>query len=238
MIYATLTIVACIAGLVQGVTGFGAGIIIMMALPYFLSIPQSAGITGAVSIVLCVMMVIRYYEDIKISKVILPAILYMTVCSFAISFSTMVNQALLKKALGAFLVMLAIYYLFFNKSNDNKELSLLVKIGCIVISAVCDAFFGIGGPLMVLYYMSMTSSTREFLGTLQVFFLINATYNTILRFFKGILSITQLPLIGIGAIGIIAGVLVANKIVDKLDEQLIKKLTYVMIGISGIINLI
>ena len=39
-------------------------------------------------------------------------------------------------------------------------------------------------------------------------------------------------------IGILLGLWIANKIVDKLDANLIRKLTYVVIGLCGLSNVI
>lgn len=231
-------LVAIIAGIVQGVTGFGAGIVLMMALPMFYAIPQSAGIAAAISILLSGMMVYSYRQYIDFKKVIKPAILYIIVCSITINFSTLVNQDVMKKVFGVFLIILCIYYLFINKSNERKKLSIGVSIACIVISALCDGLFGIGGPLMVLYFLSQTHNTHQYLGSIQAFFCINATYNTIFRIFKGILLPSHLLIIICGIIGIILGGIIANKLVDYLDEKLVRKLTYIMIGISGIMNII
>ena len=91
---------------------------------------------------------------------------------------------------------------------------------------------------MVLVFMGMTLSTREYLGSILFVSAISCLYNTIFRFAKGILVVSDLPYIGLGIVAILLGVLVANKIVDKLDEAKIRKITYVMIGIAGIINLL
>lgn len=117
------------------------------------------------------------------------------------------------------------------------KITLPVAILFIVISALCDSLFGIGGPLMVLYFLSQTNSTKEYLGTIQFFFFINGVYNTAFRFVRGILGLEQLLYIAVGAVCIFAGLLVANRIVDRLNANIIRKLTYIMIGISGIVNL-
>ena len=91
---------------------------------------------------------------------------------------------------------------------------------------------------MVIYFLSQTHSTHEYLGTIQFFFLINSIYNTCFRIVNGILLPEHLMLIAIGAISIMIGGIVARKIVDKLDGMILRKLTYIMIGIAGIINLI
>lgn len=238
MVYLSVLLAALLAGTVQGVTGFGGGIITMLIFPHFFSIPLGAGITGSLGIALCASMVIRYRKEVNIKMAALPAFLYIVVSSFVISYSTAVDQAIIKKVFGVFLVLLSLYYLFISKSVQNRKLSIPVSIVCIAISAACDGLFGIGGPLMVLYFMSMTHSTHEYLGSMQLFFWINSMYNTAFRFYKGILLPEHLIFIAFGVIGILVGGSIAGKIVDKLNIATMRKLIYIMIGVSGVINLI
>lgn len=238
MVYLCVVTVAFLAGIVQGVTGFGGGIVLMLALPFYFAIPQGAGITASMGIALCSSMVFRYRKVIQVKKAAIPSVLCIIVSSIVINFATTIDQVVMKKAFGVFLILLAAYYLFFKKSVSNRKLGPTVSIVCIVISAICDGLFGIGGPLMVLYFMNMTDSTYEYLGTLQLFFLINSIYNTAFRFYKGILLPEHLIYIGVGICGILSGVVIANKIVDRLNADMMRKLIYIMIGVSGILNLI
>ena len=234
-----IALVAICAGVVQGVTGFGAGIVMMMVLPSIIgSIPSSAGISTAICTILSLQMAYTYRKHIDFKKIIYPAILFITIGTTAMYFSTMVNQALMKKVFGAFLIILSIYYLFFNKNRERKKLSLTVSIFCIVISALCDGLFGVGGPLMVLYFLSTTHNTHQYLGTIQTFFFMTCIYNTCFRIFRGILLPEHLVFVAIGMACIVVGGFIGNKIVTKLDGALIKKLTYVVIGLAGIINII
>ena len=60
---------AVVAGIVQGVTGFGAGIVMMMILPsLFNNIPQSAGVSTAICSILCIQMAYMYRKHIDIKK--------------------------------------------------------------------------------------------------------------------------------------------------------------------------
>lgn len=237
MIFIALS--ACIAGIVQGITGFGAGIVMMMILPMILgNIPQSAGVSTAICVILSAQMVYLYRKHVDIKKVILPSILYILICSISMYFSTMIDQNLMKKVFGTFLLLLAIYYLFINKNNERKKLSLALSLFCIIVSAACDGLFGVGGPLMVLYFLSTTHNTHQYLGTIQAFFTINCFYNTCFRIYRGIILPEHLIYIAVGMVCIVIGGYIANKIVDKLDGVLVRKLTYIMIGISGLINII
>lgn len=238
MIYFSVIFATLLAGLVQGVTGFGGGIITMLIFPHYFSISLGAGITGSLGIALCTSMAIRYRKYLNVKMAVLPAILYNVVSSLVISYSVMADQRMIKKCFGVFLVLLSIYYLFISKNVQNRKLGIGVSFVCIAISAACDALFGIGGPLMVLYFMSMTDSTYAYLGTMQLFFCVNSTYNTIFRFYKGILLPEHFAYIACGMVGILCGGFLAGKIVDKLNITTMRKLIYVMIGISGILNLI
>ena len=233
-----VSLTAVLAGVVQGVTGFGSGIVIMMVLPMFSLLTQSAGISTAICMFLNISMVYTYRQHINFKKIWAPIILFMCVCTTTIYFSTMVNQVLLKKIFGVFFILLSIYFLFINKGSERRKLSLPVSIIFIVISAMCDGLFGVGGPLMVVYFLSQTHSTHEYLGTIQAFFLINCVYNTCLRAMNGILLVEHIPLILFGVVGIVAGGFIAGKIVDKLDGAMLRKLTYIMIGISGLMNVL
>lgn len=237
MAFLMIVLFASIAGIVQGVTGFGAGIVMMMGLPYFFTLPQSAGISTAIGMVLSVAMLFTYRKNVNIKMIILPAIVYNIVSTITINLSTSFDAGIMKKAFGVFMIILSIYYLFLNK-GDRKKLSLPVSILFWALSGLCSALFGVGGPLMVIYYMGQTHSTHEYLGTLQAFFLINGVYNTFVRIMRGIITVQLLPAIGVGMMAIVLGGYLAGMVVKKLDGNIIRKLTYIFIGISGLLNIL
>ena len=178
MIYLVIILTAFLAGIVQGVTGFGSCIVMMMVFPFFFSVTEGAGIAVAVTIFLSLAVTLRYRKDIQPKKLLPIALLYIIVSSVAIRFSTLVDPALIKRIFGGFLILLSVYFLFFSKSVQGKKLSVPAVIVCIVISALCDGLFGIGGPLMVLVFMGMTSSTREYLGSILFVSVISCLYTT------------------------------------------------------------
>lgn len=238
MVYFIVLFTTIFSGLVQGVTGFGGGIVSMLVFPHFFGIPLGAGISVSLGIAFCSSVVYRYRKDVDVKMAILPAILFNIVCGFAISWSTVVEPETIKRIFGVFLLILAFYYLVINKNVKNRKLGIAEGLLCIVISAVCDGMFGIGGPLMVLYFMGKTDSPHAYLGTMQLFFWCNSVYNTAFRFYKGILLPEHLMYIAFGMAGILIGGAIAGKIVDRLNAAMMRKLVYAMIGVSGVVNLI
>lgn len=237
MYYAVVALMAFIAGIIQGVTGFGSCIVMMMVFPFLFSVSEGAGIAVAITIFLSLSAAIRYRKEISPKKLLPTALLYIVVSGIAIRFSSYLNPDLIKRIFGVFLILLSVYFLFISPSASGKKLSPAAVILCIVVSAVCDGLFGIGGPLMVLVVMGMTSSTREYLGSILFISTLTCLYGSAARFVEGILGVHQLPYMAVGIAAILAGAYVAGRIVDKLDAQLIRKITYGMIGVAGIINL-
>ena len=225
-------------GLVMGVTGFGAGMVIMMVLPVFYSLTESAALTVIVSTVLNAQMAIRYWKHIHFKSLVAPTIAYMILCALLIRFSTEVDQSLIQKGFGVFLICLCIYYLFLQKDDHPHKKSLSLSILCIAFSAVFDSFFSIGGPLLVIYFMARTDSTKAYMGTIQAFFFINYAYSSVVRIINGILLPSHLAVTLVCSVAVLLGGVIAQKLVNRLDDQMVRKLIYIMIGVSGVLNLI
>lgn len=225
-------------GLVMGVTGFGAGMVIMMVLPVFYSLTESAAIAGVVGTVLNAQMAIRYWKHIHFQTLVAPTIAYMILCALLIRFSTEVDQALIQKGFGVFLICLCIYYLFLQKDDHPHKKSLSLSVLCIAFSAVFDSFFSIGGPLLVVYFMARTDSTKAYMGTIQAFFFINYAYSSVVRVINGILLPSHLAVTLVCSAAVLLGGVIAQKLVSRLDEQMVRKLIYIMIGVSGVLNLV
>lgn len=232
-----VSLITLIAGFVQGITGFGSSIIVMMVLPTYYTVLQAAGISNAVNIFLNGMMAFRYRKYISIKKVLSPSLLFLLSTTLITYVAMDINEELIKKIFGVFLVILAIYFIFFSK-NNKKELSPLVSYLCIIAAGICNGMFGIGGPLMVIYLLSQIDDMKEYLGTMQAFFFLINIVVTSFRFANGILTVEHLGGILTGIPSVAIGLFLANRIVDKVDGEFIKKAIYVVLGISGILNII
>ncbi len=231
------TITAFFAGLIQGVAGFGSGPVQMMTYTAFWPLSVAAAMSVCISVPLNLNMLVTYFRKIEWKKVMVPAAPYIVICSAAISVSKSFDQAIMKKVFGGFLILLAAYYLFFDR-NRKTGFGSARTIVYIAVSAICDALFGIGGPLMVLYFLNVTESKEEYLGTTAAFFFLNGVYNTVFRLIGGILTVPHIPYILTGIAAILTGVSLSHRLVDRMDSVMLRKITYVMIGLTGIFNLL
>ena len=235
--YALLILAAAFcAGLLQGVTGMGGGMLMMLVLPHIFPVPQAAAVSGAICLFLTFLMLLRYHSFISFRIALLPTFLYLAASLTAISLSVEMNWVIIRKVFGGFLILLSLYFIFWK----DKSAMAPGKISAVlfpVVSGICDGLFGIGSPLMVLYFTDMTHSKEEYLGTIQFLFFITLFANTALRLTRHLISLEHFPGILLGFLGIIGGIQVANRIVGKITGETLKQFAYCAIGISGLYNL-
>ena len=209
--------------------GFGAGIILMIALPFYYPLSQAAGVSCIMNIALIAAMVYRYRKHINLRKVILPLLLYSTVATAAIRLAPYVDQALLKRCFGGFLILLALYH-FFLHGKDHGKWNVWVSAAAIIFSGVCSGLFAVGGPLMAVYYLANTDSKEEYLATIETLFLLNNIWSSYVRIRNGIVTSADLPVILFGSVFILLGFLIANRVVDKLDDRRMVFAVYTAVG--------
>jgi hypothetical protein len=229
--------IAVASGLIQGITGMGAGMTMMLVLPLFFPVQVSSAISGAICFFLTAAMAFRYRKKINYKMAILPALLFMAVSGTVIHFSVGWDSAVIKKILGVFLIILALYFLLIQPRAKVKP-GLLLSIVFIAVSGLCDGLFSVGSPLMVLYFLSRTDDKEEYLGTIQLMFFLTLICNTALRISHHILQAEHIPIILAGAVGIETGLTIANRIVNRVNDRMFRNLVYVAIALSGLNNLL
>ncbi|MBQ3210533.1 MAG: sulfite exporter TauE/SafE family protein [Oscillospiraceae bacterium] len=226
-----------LAGIVQGVTGFGAGTLQMMVLPLFFPLIEATGISGVVCWSLTTAMFYRYRKYVKPKKVILPTLFYLLGSYSAISFSMQVNQELMQRVMGVFLLLLACYFLFI-QSEKVENVSSFAAVIFSVVSGVCDGLFGIGGPLMVILFLAHSDSKEEYLGNSQALFFGTLLVNCTVRIHKGILTQAHIPYIVVGLVTMSLGGFIAKRIADRIDGDKLRRIVYYCVGAAGVINLL
>ena len=235
--FAAIAFFTFMAGLVQGVTGFGSGTLQMMILPWFFPLNEATGISGVVCCFLTSLMLWQYRKHVNIKKVVLPIILYTIGSYCAISYSTRVDQELMQRIMGVFLILLACYFLFVKKNKvEHVGISLMVVFS--LVSGVCDGLFGIGGPLMVMMYLSNSDTKEEYFANSQAHFFVTLVLNCIIRAANGIIRPVHVPYMIAGIVTIWVGGRIAKRIADRIDGDKLRRIVYYCVGAAGMINLL
>jgi uncharacterized membrane protein YfcA len=224
-------------GFIQGLTGFGSAIILMIFYPLCFNILQSAAISNCACIFLCLSLVIIYRKYIKLKRVLIPLVSFAVLNAAATFFAAHINAASLKPYLGILLVLLALYFIFFSKRIHLKGRPV-EGIGFAALSGSMNGFFSISGPPMALYYISVLPDLNEYMATSQLFFLITYIYALGMRFVQHIIGREILPFAIIASIGIVAGQFCGVKAAARLNAKLVKYFVYIMVAVSGIVTIV
>lgn len=235
--YIVIIVAAMVAGVIQTVTGFGAAVFLMLFMPYFFDMVAAPAITSAITVGLSATLAWKFRRHIQMQYCLFPTMVYLFFSITTISLAKRLNLEHLSFAFGVFLIVLSIYFFVFSEKitmQANRKTAAL----CAMISGTTSGFFGIGGPLMAIYFISAIKEKEAYIGTIQFLFAFTNTINLFTRIANGIFTIDLLPATILGFLGITLGKTVGLRILDKIDPGKIKKLVYAFVGISGVLTLL
>jgi uncharacterized membrane protein YfcA len=225
------------AAFVQRVSGFGLGIFAMMFLPHFLpSHTAAATISCLFSCYTTTFNSIKYRKDVAYKTAIPMLAAALISIPIAVYFAAKVSAKIFVILLGSVLVVLSIYFLFFNKKIKIKP---TIPNGIIAgtLGGALNGLFSTGGPPAVLYLTNATPDNATYFATIQFYFCLTNIYATANRAIGGLITVDLLIYAGVGILGCIAGDFFGRKIFDKLDAQKLKYIIYIGMIISGMLML-
>lgn len=228
---------AALAGFIQAFTGFGAAAILMTVLPYAFSMLQAPGITQIICTFLAATMAWHFRKSINLKLMLWPTVIYTAASLVVVPFTKNFDLHILTIVFGGFLVVLSIYSLTLDKKLKVSG-SPGALIGCSALSGILGGLFGVGGPTMALYLFAVSKSREEYLGTLQLLFVISNLAVTAARVANGIITAAILPTCAVGAVGILIGKHLGYKVGDKLDADKLRVAVNLCVGFSGIFTIL
>lgn len=231
----TVFLFTCVAGaIVQATTGFGFGILCMAVFPYILpSYLQATAVSSICAATMSSMVAIRFRKHINF-KIILPLFIGYSVASvWSIHYAKAQSEGLMIKLLGAVLIIVSIYFMFFSGKFRIKP-TFINGVAAGAIGGVGSGMFSIGGPPVVIYLMSAISDKDEYRACSLAYFAIGSWYVTAARWLNGVFDAqtVYLWLIAIGALCV--GTYIGNRIFDRINAGTLKRLVYCVMAISGI----
>lgn len=235
MVFAVITAASVMAGVIQSVTGFGSAVFLMLVVPYFYDMVAASAISSSIAMGLGITLAWRFRAHIQWKTVALPSVVYLVGSIGAIQVIRDIELDALGLAFGVFLILLAAWFLVF---SQKLQFTANWRSACVcsAISGVTSGLFGIGGPLMAVYFVSASRGKESYIANIQFLFALTNVINFILRISKGIYTADLIPVTLLGFAGISAGKMLGLKILDRIDLEAMKKGVYLFVGLSGILN--
>lgn len=233
--YIFLILVGIGAAFVQRVSGFGLGIFAMMFLPHLLpSNTAAATISCLFSCCITAYNTIKYRKSISFRTALPMLAAAIVSIPIAVYFAAMVSDNIFKILLGSMLILLSLYFLFFNKKIKIKPTPINGVIAG-TLGGVLNGLFSTGGPPAVLYLTSATPDNITYFATIQFYFCLTNVYATATRAISGLVTWELILYAAIGFIGCLIGDTIGKLVFDKLDAKKLKTVIYIAMIISGIV---
>lgn len=232
------TLISFTGAFTQRVSGFGYGIIVMMVFPHLISYGAANTLSGIISLFSAAYVAFTMRKHIKFSQLPIPLVTYTLLNYLSTRFVATADTSLLKRILGGALIVLSIYFFIFSKKIKLKP-SIPSALGAGAVSGTMSGLFAMGGPPMVLYFVSTNSeSTDDYLGTIQAFFALSNIISTTVRISNGLFTSEVVIMLLPALLGMLIGNFVGRRVYRGLRPDVIKKCVYAFMAISGAATLI
>lgn len=235
--YAVMALAALAGGIIQPLTGFGSAVILMVAGQYFFDMTVAPSVAAAICMAQSGVMAWSRRRSIEYRQILPPIALY-TACSLVvISLLDGMDLHLLTALFGGFLVLLAVYFLFFAKHVTVKP-SLGAGLLCSAFSGCCAGAFTIGGPMMALYFVAVARDKEAYVADMQFLFVTTNAINLAMRAARGLYGAEYLPVTAVGVVFVLAGLAIGNALSRRMSGDVARQVVYIGVGLSGLVTLL
>ncbi len=238
MIQVTLGLFILVAYTIEAITGFGSIVIALALGALLLPIPELLLILVPLNILMSGYLTLRHYRSID-RRVLLRLILPMMVMGMVagIWLQPYLTGLILKEAFGVLVIWFAGHALWsMHRKTPPKAHHPWLSRVVIICAGLTHGLFASGGPLLVYGLTGAKLDKTAFRATLiAVWFTLNSTLTLVYLFRGELLSSlgTSAPYIPL----LVVGVLIGEKLHNRVDETSFRKLVYGLLVITGVLLL-
>lgn len=237
VIFLLAAAVTLAASYIQGSTGFGFGIFAMIFLPNLLLYTEANLLSSILSALSALFAAILSFRRIHWKNLRFPVLGCLFSMYLAVSFIKGQSPRILSLLLGIALFLLSVYFFFFSgkiKIRPTWYAGLIAGL----LSGFLGGMFAIGGPPVVIYFMQSEEDFDGYFATISAYFVfsgaISVSMKTAAGFFTGSVWIALaicLPMMLVGAY-------IGKRTKDRINPNLIKKVVYGFMAVSGLVNVV
>ena len=145
------------------------------------------------------------------------------------------NEQELLKGLGMVIALLAIYYLAFEGRFSTIPSKKVWEPLVGVLSGLLGAIYGMSGPPLIFYFKNLKLNKHQFRSLLMGIFLMMSLFRLAAYLLISVLTM-QIFCLGLFCLPFaLAGLWVGKKIYRKIPESMFKKITSLVLLVSGVI---
>lgn len=226
-----LATIVLIAGFLQGLTGFGFGLIALPLLGFFIGIKTIIPLIILLALFISLTLSIQLRSSIHLKSIY--ALMAATIPGIPLGVYTLkhVSAADLSIGLGILMIAFTSYQLWIKPKP--RELGLAPTLLAGFVSGVVGGSIGAGGPPVIVYSTLQPWSKDQAKATLAFYFFVSGGCIALTHAFSGMITseVRHLFLISLPALAV--GIFAGTKAYTKLSDHGYKKLAFVLVFILG-----
>jgi uncharacterized membrane protein YfcA len=221
---------------VRGVAGFGSGVVATPLLTFVLPLSTTAPMITVIGFFVSVRQAWRDWPLIQWRAVVVFVPGSLVGVTLGLYVFKTVDQSLLARFLGAYILLYAFYSLF-GEQVLKRTLTLpkwLLHPVAALGALVSTIFGGLAGPIYVTYFDALKLSKSVFRVTVSTTLLALNLIRSIGYFATGVFRVEDVMLIGAAAVPVLGGTLLGDRLHDRMDPRAFRRVVGGLLILSGL----
>jgi len=233
--FALAGLIFFLAGLIQGITGFGAGLVAIPLLLLIIDVKIAVPLLMLNNVLMTSYLSFTYRSILDWRKIYpllvgtIPGIIIGTKCL------AIIDPHLVRLLLGILLISYSLYNLFAQPRPLNMPGYIAYIAG--LLTGFITGLVSAGGPPVIIYTTLTDWSKDQIKATLSGFFICNATFTVIVHALSGMTTIRTLQYLVVTMPLIVLGAYLGSHLTDTINRRTYLKLIYTFLIIMGLLML-
>lgn len=226
-------LIVFVAGIVQGLSGFGAGLVSVPLFALFMDIKVAVPIIILNGMVLLSIMLAKVWQDIDKSKIVPLLIGSLPGVIVGVYVLEQLNENVMRIILAIVLIVHSLYSLFVKELRMKINEKFAYPVG--FLSGVVGGLTSATGPPVVIYAAMQGWSGDKFRATLTGFFFVTCIFMVTTYVARGLVTDVTLKYFAVCAPFIAIGTLVGARFYKRLNQETFTRVVYVLLLIMGLL---
>lgn len=229
------TVLAC-AGFVQGLSGFGFGLVSMSLMPLFMGIKQAAVISTAFTLLASSLTFARHYREYNWRMGALFLVSVVVGLPLGVYFLERSSERLLARIMGALMLAYAVREFLLQSKSRHFPPAWTVPLG--LFSGAISGAFNLGGVPSAAYAYAHPWSRGQIMGFLQVMITLSCSLRLLFYHNAGLAGgIPWLRVLWL-AVPLTLAIWLGHFTLERVAPHRMRQFIFVFIGVSGLYYLV